>query len=450
MIALALGLQWTLFLAVAAVVLTRRQAGLGDPLTIYLVFHGLVFVLRPTAVHLFGFDDQWRHMRFTPDAAQFVQTLAVASLGLLTFAGAARAVERETPAAPPAPPEPDRPARQGFALTLALLLPPALYGAWMDAGIFGSFAGRGEVGVVQDPRSAHTYFQGTTAYIVKAHNLLIPLAALGVWLARYRWWSFLPLLAALGYRAYLGSRWGLVVALAIVLLLYLHDRNRRWPRLAAVSAALPLLAGFHALGENRDALRAALALGEARPAATARAWSETWDRGVERLDTPSFANFDYLAYVVAVVPAQSRTYSYFTQHLALFTRPIPRVLWPDKPRGPPIQLVDLNAHGWFGTRTVSLPGDGWRSAGWLGVALTCGAVGAGLSAAYGWYRRHRDRLFPIALYCCYLPTVALWYRGGELVNAVRFGFWMVLPVLLWWGLSRMLAPATPAKPRGPT
>ena len=439
MIPLALVLHGTLFLAVAAAVLARQRAALADPVTLYLIFHGLVFVVRPTMVHLFGFDDQWRHMRFTPDAAQFVQTLAVTSLGLLAFAGAAHAVDRPRPEVPPAAPAPDRAARQAFAVILALLLPPALFGAWMDAGIFGSFAGRGEVGVVQDPRSAHTYFQGTTAYVVKAHNLLIPLAALGVWLARYRWWSFLPLLAVVGYRAYLGSRWGLVVALAIVLLLYLHDRDRRWPRLAAVAAVVPLLLGFHALGENRDALRAALGLGESRPAATARAWSETWDRGVERLDTPSFANFDYLAYVVAVVPERSRTYSYFTQHLALFTRPIPRVLWPDKPRGPPIQRVDLNAHGWFGTRTVSLPGDGWRSAGWLGVVLTCGAVGAALSAAYAWYRRHRDRLFPTALYCCYLPTVALWYRGGELVNAVRFGFWMVLPVLLWWGLAKALA-----------
>jgi hypothetical protein len=441
MITVALLLQWLLFAATVALVLGRREASLFHPLALYLIFHGLVFVLRPTAVHALGFDEQWGHMRFTPDEGQFVLTLVVASVGLLAFLGGALlAGQPPQEAATPRPsrlPDPTGAERTAWTATLAVLLPLALFGAYRDAAIFGTFAAPGEAGMVVDPGSAQTYFQNTTAYVVKAHNLLIPIAAITLWLARFRLWAVWPLALVVGYRVYLGSRWGMVLALGVALLLLLHRRGLKWPPLRMAVLALPLLAGFHVVGENRDLLRNALGVGESRYEQTAR----NWPRGLDKWDTPSFANFDFLAYIVAVVPEHSRTYTYFTQHLELFTRPVPRVLWPDKPRGPPVQLVDLNAYGWFGTRTVSLVGDGWRSAGWLGVVLTCGGVGWLLTRAYIWFARRRDRLFPVALYACYLPTVVLWYRGGEVVNAVRFGVWMTLPVLLWWGLSAVLTHA---------
>mgnify|MGYP006422678709 CR=1 FL=1 len=437
MIAVALVLQWWLALLVAALVVGRRDASLFHPVTLYLIFHVLVFVLRPTAVYLFGFDEQWGYMQFTPSAAQFVRTLAVASVGLLAFWGGSLVAGR-----PPVPapqqgfvPAPTAPQKQALLITLLLLLPLALYGAYRDALIFGTLAAPGEAGMVIDPESAHTYFRNTTAYVVKAHNLLVPLAALTVWLGRFRLWTLLPLAAVVGYRMYLGSRWGMVMALAMVLFFALHKRGLRWPPARLAVLALPLLAVFYVIGENRDLVREYLGFGEQRYEQTARNWPE----GLDRWDTPSFANFDFLAYVVAVVPERSRTYTYFTQHLELFTRPIPRMLWPGKPRGEPIQLVDLNAHGWFGTRTVALVGDGWRSAGWLGVVLTCGAVGWLLTRVYLWFARRPDRLFPVALYVCYLPTAVLWYRGGEVVNAVRYGVWMTLPVLVWWSLTLVLA-----------
>ncbi len=448
MIGLALGLQWIVFLAVAALFAGRRGASLFHPLAFYLAFHGLVFVLRPTLVHLFGFERQWRLMRFWPDPETFALTLAVASLGLLAFAAVALPAPAPAGAVAPAPLRPTATQRQAFRLTLALLLPWAFYGAWRDLAIFGTFAGRGESGMVLDPDSAHTFFQGTTGYIVKAHNLLVPLAALFAAVHRFRAWAFLPLAGVVAFRMYLGSRWGMVIALAIVLLLYLHARDRRWPPLAALVLALPLLAGFHLIGQNRDAFREAIGLGPPRYE------SVLLERpsGVDRLDTASFANFDFLAYIVAVVPERSRTHTWFSQHLQLFTQPVPRVLWPDKPRGPPIELVDLNDYGWFGTRTRSLVGDGWMSAGWLGVVLTCGAVAGVLGALHRWYRRRADALFPVLAYACFLPVTLMWFRGGNIVSAARYGFWMLLPVLLWWGLARLLESvrARAASPAGST
>lgn len=437
MIDLALTLQWFVFAVVAALHVGRRETTPFHPATLYIVFHALVFVLRPTVVHAFGFDEQWGHMQFTPTETQFVRTLLIADVGLLAFLAGTLAARPPVPprlVASPAYPRPSPAQWTAFAVMLALLTPPALYGAYRDAFIFGTLAAPGEAGMIIDPDSAHTYFANTTAYVVKAHNLLIPIAALIAWLAGFRAWSLVPLAAVVGYRVYIGSRWGMVLALGVALLLLMHRRGWSWPPLRMAALALPLLAAFHVVGENRDMLRNALGVGEQRYEQRERNWS----RGIDAWDTPSFANFDFLAYVVSVVPEKSRTYTYFTQHLELFTRPIPRMFWPDKPRGEPIQLVDLNAYGWFGTRTLSLVGDGWRSAGWLGVVLTCGAVGWFLASLHAWYTRRRDRLFPVAVYACYLPTVVLWYRGGEIVNAVRFGVWMTAPVLIWWALSALL------------
>lgn len=438
MIGLALVLQWLVLAAAALPFLGRRDASLFHPYTLYLIFHALVFVLRPMAVHLLGFDEQWGYMRFTPTDTQFVRTLLVADVGLLAFAAGSLLAGRPpagTADAEGSPLPAPTPAQwTAFAATVAALLPLALYGAYRDALIFGTLAAPGEAGMFEPAGSNETYFRNTTAYVVKAHNLLIPLAALTAWLGRFRAWSLVPVALVVAYRVYLGSRWGMVLVLGIVLLLLLHRQGRRWPPLRMALLALPLLVGFHVVGENRDVLRNALGVGEQRYERAAR----NWPRGLAKYDTPSFANFDFLAYVVAVVPERSHTYTYFSQHLELFTRPVPRMFWPGKPKGPPVEFVDLNRYGWFGKRTVALVGDGWMSAGWLGVVITCGGAGWLLARAYHGFAARRERLFPVALYCCYLPTSVLWFRGGELVGAVRYGAWMVLPVLIWWGLSALL------------
>lgn len=448
MIALALGLQAGVFLVLAAIFASRRGASLLHPLAFYLAFHALVFVIRPTLVHALDFDQQFRLMRYQPTPAEFVLTLTVASLGLLVFA-VVLLPQRPVPA-PRTPPglHFDRTQRQAFWLTLGLLLPWALYGARQDMAIFGTFAGRGEAGMIIDPETAQSYFTGTTGYIVKAHNLLVPIAALFAAVYRFRIWALLPLAGVVAFRAYLGSRWGMVIAVAILLLLCLHHRGMRWPPAGVALAALPLLAAFHLVGENRDALREALGVGPLRYEAV----QPRTESGLDKLDTPSFANFDFLAYIVAVVPERSNTHSHFTQHLEIFTRPVPRMFWPDKPRGPPIKLVDLNDHGWFGTRTRSLVGDGWISAGWPGVVLTCGAVAWVLGRLYVWYQRRADSLFPALVYACFLPVTLMWFRGGNIVSAARYGFWMLLPVLVWWSLARVLAAtrARAAARRAPT
>jgi len=377
-------------------------------------------------------------MSFTPDAEGFVRSLAVASVGLVCFAAASLATGAARPAFAARPWRFGRADRTAFACVAAVLLPVALYGAVLDLRLFGRYAAdpadlAGDPGMLRDAATGFTVFAGTTAYLVKAHNLLAPLSVLCVVAGRFRWWAYTPFVLFLGYRLYLGSRWGVVLALAMLLLVQLARTRRRWPPLKACVAVLPVIGLFAWVGLDRDALRT---LG-GHPRAHAPL-DRVYAPQRHPLDTPDFANFDYLAFIVDRVPARTGRYSHFSQHLELFTRPIPRMLWPGKPVGPPIRPFNLNDHGRFHGRTRSLPGDGWMSLGWPGVVLTLGAAGGLLGLAHRWLWRTRAGIYGWLVYAAGLPATIQLFRDGALVSLARFGMWMLLPVLACWALATLL------------
>src|SRR5262249_26378777 len=141
----------------------------------------------------------------------------------------------------------------------------------------------------------------------------------------------------------------------MVVLAYCWQRGRKWIPVWSLAAALPLLAIFNLLGHNRYLLQAALS-GEPVQAVTIEPGLSRTDKIKKQLDTQDFANFDYLAYVVSVVPDRTHAYSYGLQYLQLFTEPIPRMLWPTKPVGAPVKTISLGAYGNFVGLTVSLCG----------------------------------------------------------------------------------------------
>src|SRR5580704_10088291 len=82
---LALLGQVLFWFIVTGVFLASGQASLFHPLTFYLGFHGLVFVLRPILVHYLGFDTLWKYMRLAPADEDLIRTLAVSSVALAAF-----------------------------------------------------------------------------------------------------------------------------------------------------------------------------------------------------------------------------------------------------------------------------------------------------------------------------------------------------------------------------
>src|SRR5215469_8386472 len=86
MLELALIGQVLLWLIVIGVFLASGQASIYHPLTIYLAFHAIVFVVRPLLVICLGFDEEWAYMQFEPSAVHLIRCLAASSLGLVIFA----------------------------------------------------------------------------------------------------------------------------------------------------------------------------------------------------------------------------------------------------------------------------------------------------------------------------------------------------------------------------
>src|ERR1700758_4104937 len=83
---LALFAQAVVWLIVVGVFAGTRQASIYHPLTIYLLFHGIVFVVRPLLVYYLGFNGEFIYMRFEPSEAQWIRALATSSVGLMVFA----------------------------------------------------------------------------------------------------------------------------------------------------------------------------------------------------------------------------------------------------------------------------------------------------------------------------------------------------------------------------
>jgi len=427
--------QAAIWLIVCYIFASGRASSVFHPFAFYLAFHGIVFVLRPILVYAFGLEAVFFVMRFYPSAEEFNFTLLLSTAAMLVFGVVTWRVQGPLPHF-------DRQARTGFgraerhalAFVVVLLAPIAIYSvligiqSTVDTGTTGSV-----IEMERDVNTGVIGFSNTTGYIVDAQMVIGPLSLMLIWAYRFRPWSFLPLLIYLAERAYIGwGRWTIVLTLMTLGLLFLTTRKLRWIPVYMIAAAVPVLIIFQQLGEQREVFQALITgdVIDEDPILAGGNW-------VERHDSPDFANFDFLTYVVDAVPAKSGTYSYFTQYLQLFTEPIPRILWSGKPYGPPIQLVNLNEFGNFVGWTTSLVGDGWISGGWLGVIVTMTIVAWLTMRMHRWFWSGAATNFKVLVYCAFLPLTLQWFRDGG-ISIAKFVFLTIGPLLLWRLVAQML------------
>jgi hypothetical protein len=435
MTAALLVFQALVWLGVCLLFIRSRTASVFHPLTFYLAFHGLVFVVRPILEHLYNFQEMFYVMHFYPSEDLINFTLILTSVSLLVYAAVAGL-------AAPAVPRFERALADGFSrrewqayfVVLALLGPVALVSAALSVRNTVADAGAGVIEMIRDPITGVIGFANTTGYLVTAQGMIGALCLMLIWGCRFRAWSFIPLVAYLAERVYLGwERWAIVLTLASLMLLALLRQARRWPRFRHLALALPVLLIFQQLGERRETFQAWFT-GDT-VAEDVLQQNRSW---IERQDTPDFANFDFLTFVVDVIPEKSGTYTYFTQYLQLFTEPVPRVLWPGKPYGSPIELVNLNDYGNFVGWTVSIVGDGWKSAGWVGVVIVLTAVGLITAYLHRSFWSGEASAFKVLAYCIFLPLTIQWYRDGGIVSVSKFVLWTIGPVLLWRAIAWLL------------
>ena len=435
MIPILLFVQLILWLGIVWLFIRSQSASIFHPFTWYLFFHGLVFVIRPIVGWIFDFQHIYYLMGFYPTEEEIEFTIILTFVALVVFGLASCFLA-------PIVPKFGRPVQIGFdkfesrAFTILLLfaLPLAFYSAAIDVISSGSPTPPDAlVHMRTDPTTGATVHQDSNGYIAGVQVFLGTICLMLIWAKRFRPWTFIPLGFYLIDRAYVGdARWTIILTVLSLGLLYTVSQHRRWPAILLLVLAIPIYSVFQTIGLERDVFRSWLT-GKETPVINSLA-DRTW---IERQDNPDFANFEFLTYLVDIVPDKTDTYGYFTDFLQLFTEPIPRVLWPDKPIGSPVQLFSVNDYGNFVGWTYSLVGMGWISLGWIGVAIIMSVVGYILAAVHRWYWRGAATNTRVLTYCLFLPLSIQWFRDGD-ISIAKFVLFVLSPILIWRGLIRLL------------
>lgn len=432
---LMLAAQVFVWLLVAGIFWTSGQASLFHPLTSYWGFHGIVFVVRPLLVYFLKLDSIWTYMNFQPTEADLVKTLMVSSVALVVFAAASLLAGRSNLKFAGSRGEHVTVTEWRALVIVTVLLAPLIAYSIIRANT-GGFAGEERGGIY--------VLTGDSGYTVEAQFMATPLLCVWLVVTRFRWPGLVPLALYVGYRAYWGwMRWTLVLFFISLALAYCWQQRRKWVSVWMVLLAIPLLFLFHALGQRRG-LVMAFFKGESiselvSDSAAVTANLPASERVRIKYDTQDFANFDYLTFVLATVPAKTGTYTYGSQYLQLFTEPIPRKLWPGKPLGSPVGFFNLNAYGNFYGLTASLPGDAWMSGGWLGLVITMSFFGGIWGLFHRWFWANNSRCLGAMMYLIALAMSAQQFRDGG-ISIAKFLFWNLSPLILWAGVSWLISP----------
>ena len=218
-IELALIAQVLCWLLVILAFAMSGQASLYHPLTVYLGFHALVFIMRPLVVHWLGFNNMWNYMVFEPTQDQFLRGLMVSSLALIVFAASSIFSGWSTTKFPATPPAPfTREQIIALAITTALLLP------LLARSIFAGFSGEASGEMV-----GGTYIlTGVSGYTVEAQYMIGPLICAWLAVTRFRWPMLLLVAAYLVYRSYGGwSRWTILLSFLAISLIYAWQKTHQ-------------------------------------------------------------------------------------------------------------------------------------------------------------------------------------------------------------------------------
>jgi len=403
------------------------------PLTFYICFHGLIFVIRPIVAWGMEFRFIYQVYQFTPSASDKLIAILASNLGFLVFAffafragGVAMQFKQDRFAVA----ERNRLSRI-FPWVAAICIPIGAYSLislWNDASNDSSYAT-----MMQDAATGVAINTTANGYLVEAQLMLASCGAIVAWIFRFRLIAILPLVAFIIGRAGTGGRGPFVTSMVTVGLLYLYEKRRKLPSFKIFLGILAVVAMFTVVGDDRGrSIRQMVGTDNT----ASHYYGSNEARFMEGMD---FGNLEYFEYLVYVVPQRSHTYDYFIDNLQLFTEPIPRVLWKNKPIGAPFNRIFLMDYGFPVGMTRSLPGEGWFALGWAGVAIWCGLWGYGLGWIYRKYVEGPQGTLHTAAYMIFLPVLIVAYRDGLVVTVFRQCLFFLMPVVLWLALSRALS-----------
>ena len=255
-----------------------------------------------------------------------------------------------------------------------------------------------------------------------------------IWLFRFKWWTFLPFAVFIVLRSGTGGRWPILMACATVALMFLYQSRKKFPNLKPALMVVAALWLFQVIGADRGAGIRNLFIDDN---SLALVYSNSRELGF--LEAMDWANLEFYEFIVYAVPQKTESYGYFLNNLQIFTEPIPRAFWPDKPVGPPIKLFSLFDHGFPIGMTNSLPGEGWMQLGYLGVAFWCGLFGWFYGWAYNKFQLSQQSTLALIAFLLFVPLSLQVFRDGLLLTLIKTHAWFLMPVLMIYGFARLSA-----------
>ena len=381
-----------------------------------------------------GYTLIYRGYQFTPSPSDKLTVILASNLGFLTFAffcllagNVAMRFKQDSFAVA----ERDR-LKPLLFWVLAICVPIGLYSlakVWNGAATTGI----GYDGMFRDAGTGVYFNTQSNGYLAESQLLLASCGALVAWVYRFRLLAMLPLVGFVIFRAGTGGRGPFVTALVTVGLLYLYEHRQRMPSLKISALLVAVVLIFNSVGNDRG-LTIRKSIGNDTGS---KVFYQT--RANERfLEGMDFANLEYFEYLVYTIPQRTHTYGYFLDALQVFTEPVPRVLWKNKPVGAPFNRIFLLDYGRAIGITRSLPGEGWYSLGWLGVVIWCGLWGYTLGWIYRRFVEGPQSTFKTAAYMIFIPILIVAFRDGQLVTVFRQGLFYLAPVVLWFYFAKYL------------
>lgn len=418
------------FLATVIAYLRHPAAALAHPASFYLVFHGFIFVFRPLVARWYDFDFVYRLYDFQPSMSDKITVILGVNLGMLVFVALTLGIGSRSPEAQPREAY-DRIRAvvfKPFLAAIALLTPVAAYsqiGNWvLRVNNFET--------MVRDAATGNMVNIQGNGWFTDAALMMAPMAVMTVWLSRYRWWGWAYFAGFAFLQAGTGTRHAIIYATAAVAICWLLGKGRKWFDWRAVALALVAAVAFNQIVIDRGgAVRSIVAedLGD----------GYIDEQTLDPLEHMDFASLEYFEYLVYAVPQRTGTYDYFAHVLQVFTEPVPRAIWEDKPVGSPIQHFSLWDYGRPIGMTASMPGIGWMSLGYPGIVIQASIFALIFGGIYRLLLMRRGGPLARLAYALAIAMTVLGFRDGTLLTLLRtlpFYFGPLLLALVFVRISR--------------
>ena len=416
------------YLVMGALCLRQRDISLAHPVTLYLVFHGFIFVLRPLVAYWYDFDFVYRLYDFQPSLTDKMHAILAADLACATFVFFAFRFARSDYAPV---------GGIGFAALRERLTKPILlcvaaitpFAIWSLASSWGKKASGFDTMIVDAATGAHINTTGV-GYFTDLGMTMAPMSVLVLWVMRYRpiGWAYFALFAIL--QAGTGTRGPLIFAIAALAILWLFEANRRWIDWRLLLAVPVTLIAFNQIVLDRGgAVREVVSRENSTRYVT--------QHELAPLEHMDFANLEYLEYTIYAVPQRTGTYDYFAANLQIFTEPVPRVLWKEKPVGSPVQFFSLWDYGSPVGMTLSVPGNGWMALGYPGVFVQALLFAFIFGVAYRVFVARRGDARSLLIYAIFAASATIILRDGALISLLRIAPFYFGPLIVVLMLERM-------------